>query len=164
MHFQTTLTSDHVANMVEFRSASSEIRGRKKKEERKKKAWYVGRPSVIVNRDGRNRTQTDVSVMLGQRWRNTVTSARNILTSLAASSRHASSSSSSIWCWRQWCYLTLAAPPLTCCCCCCECHVRLRASSLSSLMTSFSALILHVFTNRCITSATREENNNITAE
>jgi len=38
MHFQITLTSDHVANMVEFRSASSQISWRKK-ERRRKKAW-----------------------------------------------------------------------------------------------------------------------------
>ena len=34
MHFQVALTSEHVAYLVEFRSTSSEIRGRK---ERKKK-------------------------------------------------------------------------------------------------------------------------------
>ena len=49
MHFQITLTSDHVAGYGLIRSASSEIRGEKKEEESvvkyKSADSYVGRPN-----------------------------------------------------------------------------------------------------------------------
>jgi len=48
MRFQISLISDHVADFVEFRSASSEIRGRKKKEsvvKYKSADIYAGRPN-----------------------------------------------------------------------------------------------------------------------